>query len=66
MKTTTYVHATSRSTRIETWIDDALITLDTNDVWSDTFAHWDCLVDTDMAARIATATVDALLAAEAL
>ena len=47
--------------RIEHWINDALIALDTEDVWAETFAHWDCLVPTDTAAAIATATVNALM-----
>ena len=41
---------------INTWINDELITLETDEVWRETFAHWDALVDTDTAAEIATAT----------
>ena len=42
--------------RLDTWINDELVTVDTDEVWLSTFAHWDCLVDTDVAAAIATAT----------
>lgn len=44
--------------KIEHWnYDGALITLDTDEVWADTFALWDCLVPTDTASAIATAVV---------
>tara|TARA_R110000868_G_scaffold197718_1_gene443964 strand:- start:609 stop:770 length:162 start_codon:yes stop_codon:yes gene_type:complete len=42
-------------TLISTWINDALVEVDTDTVWAETFAHWDALVDTDTAALIATA-----------
>ena len=44
-------------TLIDTWINEALVVMDTETVWADTFAEWDALVDTDTAARIATAVV---------
>lgn len=37
-----------------------LVRIDTDDVWADTFAHWDTMLSTDEAAAIATATVEAL------
>ena len=40
---------------VSTWINEALVVLDTETVWADTFAQWDGLVDTDTAERIATA-----------
>ena len=42
---------------INTWIKDELVTVDTEQVWAETFAHWDTLVTTEAAERIATATV---------
>ena len=42
--------------KIDTWINDELVTVDTDDVWLETFAHWDAKVPTDTAAAIATAT----------
>ena len=42
--------------RIDTWINNELVTVDTDEVWLRTFAQWDCLVDTSVAAAIATAT----------
>ena len=51
--------------RIEHWINNELITIDTEDVWAETFAHWDCLVATDTASDIATAVVNVLIDAEA-
>ena len=52
---------------IETWIPSAtergvsdLVTIDTSDVWAETFAHWDALVDSDTAAAIASAVVAVL------
>jgi len=42
-------------TLINTWINETLVVMDTETVWADTFAEWDTLVDTDTAARIATA-----------
>ena len=42
--------------RLDTWINNELITIDTDEAWLDTFAHWDALVPTNMAAAIATAT----------
>lgn len=45
---------------INTWIKNELVTLDTDDVWLETFAHWDALVDTDTAEAIATAVVRTL------
>jgi len=42
-------------TLINTWINEALVVMDTETVWADTFAQWDALVDSDKAARIATA-----------
>ena len=42
--------------RIDTWINDELVTIDTDEAWADTFAHWDAKVPTDTAAAIATAT----------
>lgn len=47
--------------RIDTWIGADLVTVDTDDVWAETFAHWDALVPTETAAAIATATVRLLL-----
>lgn len=49
---------------IEHWINNELITIDTDDVWAETFAHWDALVPTAIAERIATATVDVLIASD--
>ena len=46
--------------RIDTWINDELITVETEDVWASTFAHWDALVPTETATAIANATVAAL------
>lgn len=43
--------------RIDTWIGNDLVTVDTDDVWLETFAHWDAIVPTDTAAAIASATV---------
>ncbi len=37
---------------------------DTEQVWAETFAHWDCLVDTDTAVAIATAVVSTLEASQ--
>jgi hypothetical protein len=51
--------------RIEHWIGDDLITMDTDDVWLATFAEWDPLVPTDTAERIATAVVQVLMDADA-
>jgi hypothetical protein len=45
---------------INTWINDALVTIDVEAIWAETFAHWDALVDTDTASKIATATQKAL------
>ena len=61
--------------RIDTWIPDvspnghaegtsSLVTIDTDDVWLETFAHWDQLVPSDVAADIATATVRCLIASQ--
>lgn len=50
--------------RIDTWINDQLITVDTDQVWLETFAIWDALVDTDTAAKIAQATVETLIHAQ--
>ena len=33
-----------------------LVTVDTDEVWLKTFTHWDCFVETEVAAAIATAT----------
>ena len=41
----------SRTMRIEHWINNELIAIDTEDVWAETFAHWDCLVATDTASE---------------
>ena len=48
--------------RIDTWINGELVTIDTDDVWLDTFAQWDALVPTDTAVAIASATVQCLIA----
>ena len=42
--------------RIDTWIHDELVTVDTDDAWLETFLYWDALVPTETAAAIATAT----------
>lgn len=42
--------------RIDTWINNELVSVDTDDVWLEVFAHWDARVPTDTAAAIATAT----------
>ena len=47
--------------RIDRWNGNDLETLDTEQVWLETFATWDALTDTDTAADIATATVRALV-----
>lgn len=49
---------------VETWINDELVTLDTDEVWREQFAHWDALTDTDTAARIASAVQRELEATE--
>lgn len=36
---------------VNTWINDELVTFDTEDVWLDTFTHWDALVATDRQRR---------------
>lgn len=41
-------------------IEGYLVRIDTDEVWADTFAHWDTMLSTDEAAAIATATVEAL------
>lgn len=46
--------------RIDTWINGSLMTVDTGDVWLETFARWDALVPTDIAEDIATKTVNIL------
>ena len=43
--------------RIDTWIDDELVTLDTEDTWGRVFAEWEQLVPTDIAEQIANETV---------
>lgn len=50
--------------RIDTWINDELITVDTDDVWLETFAHWDARVPTDVAVAIAAATVHCLITSQ--
>ena len=51
-----------RATRLDTWIDRRLVSIDLDRVWGDTFCKWDGLVPTDCAAAIATATEDILRA----
>ncbi len=51
---------------VETWINGELITLNLEQVWSDTFAQWDALVDTDTAAAIASAVAATLRAKAAI
>jgi hypothetical protein len=46
--------------RIDTWINGELVTLDLAEVWRETFAKWDCLVDTDLASKVASAVEKAL------
>ena len=46
--------------RIDTWINNALITIDTEDTWIDTFTYWDARVPTEIAEHIATETVTIL------
>ena len=53
-----------RATCLDTWIDRRLVSLDLDQVWANTFSHWDSLVGTDCAAAIATAT-EQILRAEA-
>lgn len=38
----------------DTCINGEVVSIDLDEVWRETFAHWDCLVDTDTAAAIAT------------
>lgn len=45
---------------LETPINGEYILLDLEHVWREEFARWDCLVPTNVAARIADAVVDAL------
>lgn len=40
---------------VNTWINNELITIDVEDAWGEVFAHWDALVPTDTAERIANA-----------
>ena len=49
---------------ISHWIDNELVTIDTEDVWLATFLRWEALVPTEIAAAIATATVRCLEAAD--
>ena len=42
--------------------DGRHVLLDLNNIWRETFAHWDTLVDTDTAAAIATVTARCLRA----
>ena len=37
-------------------INGEIVSIEADDIWRDTFAHWDSLIDTDTAAVIATAT----------
>jgi len=46
------------SATIDLWVNDELHTIDTLEVWTDTFIEWDGLVDTDTAAALATATAN--------
>lgn len=51
----------SRAEILETWMPNAdgtrrLVTLDLNTIWAEVWLHWDKLVDTDVAAEIASAT----------
>ncbi len=46
--------------RIDNWIDGDLVTIDTAEVWGNTFAEWDQFVDIDTAVHIATATEELL------
>lgn len=45
---------------VSTWIGAELVTVDIEETWLEVFAHWDQLVPTDVAAEIATATVEVL------
>lgn len=50
---------------VDTWIPNGdgtsdLVTIDLETAWAETFAYWDSRVDSDTAARIATATITAL------
>lgn len=49
---------------VNTWINNELITLDTDAVWLEVFATWDALTDTETAAAIANAVTRELIAAE--
>lgn len=46
---------------INTWVNDELVTLDTDDVWAREFAEWDAMVDTAVAAAIANEVVRVLI-----
>ena len=42
--------------RIDTEIRGEIVSIETDDIWPDVFAHWDKLIDTDTAVLIATET----------
>ena len=48
--------------RIDTEINGEIVSVELDDVWRETFAHWDSLVNADTASAIATATERILVA----
>jgi len=46
--------------RMDTLINGEYILVDLDTVWAETFAHWDRLVETPLAEKIATATEQVL------
>ena len=42
--------------RIDTEINGEIVSIETDDIWHEVFAHWDSLIDTNTAAVIATVT----------
>lgn len=47
---------------IDTKIGNDIVSIDLDNVWRETFAKWDCLVDTKTAEAIATCTEKCLTA----
>lgn len=52
--------------RIETLVNGNFVIIDTNELWAELFAEWDCKVETDVASKIASAVVNILEANEKL